>query len=419
MDILISLSFFSTAIIFLWISKAVYNDLFSPIGIFGFVQCFGLSMFHLKLFPYNPLSQFAWFCFLGGLFFFMLGCFIVSIFMKSMDIERAEASDRLDSSRLQKAIAFCFFIGIIGFTILLANLLLFTKLKSLANNSEELREKFVLPFYMYPWFFNVLTPSLAILYIRLTGRHKVKLSMVVVASLVMLFSSFSRSLGFMSLFMAFLTVSSLKMIKKPVRIALITALTGIVLFSAFHVFVRVPGMMKSVEKNDFSIKTMTYLAPAYGYFTIGFSMFDPYVADTKELDYGMNTFITVGKILKLVDSSIKVPEVHGKWYTNPTRGNVYTYLGAYYRDFGVIGIILLPLLQGILVTIPYTLMHRHGHYNLLLLNGLFSWCLLISFFSNHFRGNTTLFLALVSIFVGRYITRINVAGKPTIKAKPT
>lgn len=411
MDILISLIFFVVAFCFLRLSRAIYDDMFSPIGVFGFIQCFGLSMFHLKLYPYNPLSQFAWLSFLGALFFFMLGCILVSGVMKSMEIQKIDVASRLDSRRLLRITVFSFIMGFIGFIIMLVNLLFNVSFKAMANDPMALREKVVLPIYIYPWFFNVLTPSLAILYVKITGRCKVRMSLVAVAALLMLFLSFSRSLGITAVFMAFLTVSNLQIIKKPFKTAVITALVGFSIFTAFHVFIKAPDALQRVEHSSFTIKSMSFLAPAYGYFTSGFSTFDPYVADTKSYDYGMNTFITIVKLLRLVDDSIKLPgvhgqwEVHGQWYANPIRSNVYTYLGIYYRDFGVLGVLILPLLQGILVTIPYLLMRRYGHYNLILLNGLFSWCLLISFFSNHFRGNTTFFLAIVSILIGKFISR--------------
>lgn len=403
-DFFVFLIFMFLCVGFLLVSRKAYGDYFSPVGLFGFVQCFAIGMFHLKFFPYNPLTPDVWLCFLGALLFFMLGCLLVHMIYIGKVVSVLDYSVVIDRKKLLKATMFSFVLGAIGFVILAGNIAFSGGVEEYVDDPMAMREKFTIQYLSYPWFFNVITPSLALLYAKVTKSNFVVMLFIIVASWMMLILSFSRSLAIVSLCMMFFTVNYFKLYKNILRKAVSTVLICTFLFIAFHVTFKDPKSYEKIGSDDYVVKSLAYFAPIYGYFTIGLSIFKPYIDDVKDYDYGVNTFVTFAKVLHLFDDDIKVPEVHGKWYSNPTRGNVYTYLGFYYRDFGLVGVLLLPFLQGVLVMTPYMLMVRKGRYKYFIVNSYFSWCLLISFFSNHFRGNTAMFLALMGLLIGKYVT---------------
>jgi oligosaccharide repeat unit polymerase len=90
--------------------------------------------------------------------------------------------------------------------------------------------------------------------------------------------------------------------------------------------------------------------------------------------------------------------------------NVYTYLDAYYLDFGFYGIIVGPLLIGLFVTHSYRYAVRHLS---VFWSILYSYCvygLLISFLNNEFvRVNTV--IIFIEAFIIEIISRKNLSGK--------
>lgn len=403
-DLLVFLVFMALAMFFLVISKRTYQDYFSPVGLFGFIQCFAIGMFHLKFYPYNPLTPDIWFYVLGALLFYLFGCAFVHMFYCKEKVVVQDYASIINTRNLLKAVAFSFIMGAIGFAILAGNLALSGEVDGYIDDPMSVRDKFTLQFVSYPWFFNVITPSLALLYAKLTNSNYWIMRFIIASSLLMLLLSFSRSLAMVSVCMMFFTANTFKLYQKIMRKALAFVAICLLLFTSFHVVFKDPKSYEQLNQSDVVIKSLAYFSPIYGYFTIGLSILKPYIDDVEDYDYGSNTFITFAKVFRLIDRDIKIPEVHGKWYSNPTRGNVYTYLGFYYRDFGLFGVLLLPFFQGILVMVPYMLMTRKGKYRYFLVNSYFLWCLLISFFSNHFRGNTAFFLLIIGFYIGRYVS---------------
>jgi hypothetical protein len=119
------------------------------------------------------------------------------------------------------------------------------------------------------------------------------------------------------------------------------------------------------------------------YLTSGYIAFDQYLHHNaaEERGWGRESFnllyVVAGKLYP-----IEVPEWGEPFALTPLPTNVTTYLGRIYRDFGILGCLVLPFLMGIC----YQWVYRHaarGDPLFLVLYGGGSWILFVSFFSFH------------------------------------
>jgi len=187
------------------------------------------------------------------------------------------------------------------------------------------------------------------------------------------------------------------------RILAVIGITCVIFFSLFS-YIKDPGYAERLKRNSFRPRILRSFAGAYGYFTTPMTVYEKMRKDVKKYEHGINTFVSEIKIMNLLGMNFKFTETtKQKYYRNPIRCNVYTFLDAYYKDFGFPGIVILCFLQGVLVMFFYLKMKWLNQYHLFFLNAVFGWCLFISFFSNHFRGNTSLFIMLVTYAIGKYI----------------
>ncbi len=394
---------FALAILSLHLSRIHCGEKLGPIGIFLGVWFSVFGLYLLKLYPFNDISMEVWFYFLGGaLVFYCANVLVYSFYPR----KKHSAPSRLLSQRkLRKAVYWSFAIGLFGFLLLFLRIVAKYGFSAFIESPETIHSDFTLQFVGYFYLFNGITPVLAYLYIEKFQDRKALMWMLIGVSLFTLLFSASRTNTLRALVMIYLSLVYLSAIKANLRnIAVIGAL-AVTFFVGYH-FYKNPYLAERLAKTrNFEPAELVVLAPTYGYIAAPFSVFEKRAESLREYEWGINTFNTVARFIKIVwpDMPVRSLGQETEYLCNPVCSNVFTYLDVYYRDFGVWGVYGLTFLQGILVAIFFANMKWRNRPELFMVNAVFGWCLFVSFFSNHFAKNSTIFFLLVAWLIGRYI----------------
>ena len=97
------------------------------------------------------------------------------------------------------------------------------------------------------------------------------------------------------------------------------------------------------------------------------------------------TFYPIFKLLNLVDPTIEPPLIVAEFVSIPIEANTFTWLRQFYDDFGIVGVLIGPWVVGVVSSAVYFRMLRTREFYSTYVNGLFSFCLLLSIFGNHLR----------------------------------
>lgn len=392
------------AVAALKLSEIHYGSKLSPIGIFSAIWFTVFALFSLNLYPFNDISTTTWGYFLGGVVLFYLGNLLVLLPFRSAR-KRHNIEKVISPKNLKKASIVTFLIGMLGFAILLIRVATTYGLSAFLHEPEKIHSDVAIQFIGYLYLFNGISPVLAFMYLKKFKGEKILLSTIIALSLFSLLLSVSRTNMLRAFVMIYLSMVFAGLIKVKLRNIAVLGIVSVSFFVGYHYY-KNPYLADSLEKNKaFEPTELIVLAPSYGYIVAPFTVFQKRADSLKEYEWGTNTFNTLARFARLFNPDIKVRKLgqDTEYTCNPVCTNVYTYLDVYYRDFGAIGIFLLTFLQGILVAIPYSLMRWGNRPDLFLVNAVIGWCLAITFFSNHFAKNSTIFFLIVSYMIGKYI----------------
>jgi oligosaccharide repeat unit polymerase len=413
MEIFSGLLWFICAIGALKLSELHYGDKLSPIGIFGGIWFFVFGLYALKLYPYNELSWYTWSMFLGGLILFYLGNLVVLIPFKNK--KKKKNKKVVSPSKLKKAVLFSFCVGMLGFSILFLRIVIKYGVSAFWDAPETIHADFTVQFVGYLYLFNGITPVLAFMYIKKFKKHKMLMSTIIMVSLVTLLFSVSRTNMLRSLVMMYLALIYSGLLKAKLRNLALVGVIALTFFVSFHYY-KNPYLADRLERdNTFQPQSLEMLAPTYGYISTPFTVFEVRAEALDEYEWGINTFNTFARAIRLVypDMPVRKIGIEEVYTCNPACSNVYTYLDIYYRDFGTFGVLLFTFLQGAFVAFFYSSMRFGNKPELFLANAVFGWCLLITFFSNHFAKNSTVFFVVICYLLGRYIY-VKTKPKPAV-----
>lgn len=125
------------------------------------------------------------------------------------------------------------------------------------------------------------------------------------------------------------------------------------------------------------------------------------------LDYGLNSF---GAVAKLVSGGFAPEDLS----VGGTEYNVYTFLGSPYRDFGLIGVLMVPFLFGMIWSFVWNRVSVRPIYLL-----MYSWMIfpcIIPFFD--WKFNLTAYIYLLPIYGLLLLPRFEDSQKPDLALHP-
>jgi len=156
---------------------------------------------------------------------------------------------------------------------------------------------------------------------------------------------------------------------------------------------------------DFSVtsEAALVLATPYIYATGSFPTFQEAMKDVGQMSWGTHTFYPVARILYALGVLRERPEgLTFDFYLVPIPFNVYTSLFAFYQDFGVAGVVLLPFLLGWFETRMYFQMKAHPSLFSLGASSAFAVASVFSAFCLLITGVSLCYYCLVLYGISKY-----------------
>ena len=115
------------------------------------------------------------------------------------------------------------------------------------------------------------------------------------------------------------------------------------------------------------------------------------------------TFYPVFKLLKLVDPTLEPPAIVAEFVSVPFEANTFTWLHQFYTDFGVAGVLLGPLVAGLLASGLYFHMLRTRRFYSTYATALLCFCLTLSIMVNHLTQGPAWFFLAIGAVIALYI----------------
>jgi oligosaccharide repeat unit polymerase len=197
-------------------------------------------------------------------------------------------------------------------------------------------------------------------------------------------------------------------VKLPAR----KILAGLAIFSAILLaqFIAVASWLGKVAENSpvlmeaahASDATMALLPP-YMYATSSFPALQAYMDQAPRATHGAMTFYPVFKLLNLVDPTLEPPAIVAEFVSIPFEANTFTWLHQFYTDFGPAGVLLGPLLAGLLASATYFHMLRTRSFYSTYATALFCFCLTLSIMVNHLTQGPAWFFLAIGAVIAMYV----------------
>ncbi len=392
------------------ISLRIFGDIWSPLGIHGFVWFGGLGLYSLKIVNYDSLTIHSWLILIGSFFAFGLGCFI-SLFPYARQKTLMEKA-KFDEFRTRWCVYVLFSIGMVGFVVNTLSFVNSYGLSGMLTAWRSVRQEFGVEFFELPFAMNVLNVPLAYFYLRNFKKRRSIIFVMMIISLFVLPSAFNKTNFIRAMVILFFVYAVTSQKKIPLKAFIAVGLVSLLFFMGYWYFsYRRNPYTYYVEDQKFRLpKSISIIAQPYVYMTANFPAFQAMANDISSLEYyratypwGYKTFFPFYVLLSKIDNSLSAKKIPGKFYNVPIPYNTYTYLRHFYSDFGAIGAIIFPFLIGLGSSFLFLQITKAGKIEYFLLYGVVGWCLFISFFSNHFSYLNVWYFCILSFLIGKII----------------
>jgi hypothetical protein len=164
-----------------------------------------------------------------------------------------------------------------------------------------------------------------------------------------------------------------------------------------------PVLMESVRGSSAWDSVMAALLPPYLYATSSIPALQAYLDTAPRATHGAMTFYPVFQLLRLVDPTLVPPAIVADFVSIPLEANTFTWLHQFYTDFGAAGVLIGPLLVGLLGSALYFHMLRTRSFYSAYATALLCFCLALSIMVNHLTQGPAWFLLAVGAVIAFYV----------------
>jgi len=393
-------------------SNKIYGNYFSPLSIQGFIWFFSLGLYSLKIIDYDNLSIKTWAIIIGSFVCFSIGSLFITIIFK---IKNKNFFSKIDEKKLLRVIYFLFFIGLIGFLVNVNDIFRRYGLSGIIESWRYVRGEFGVNFFELPFSMNILNVPLSFLYINLFKKKRIRVFIIMAFSLLVLPLAFQKTNFIKAIVLTFFVYVLIKEKVSTIKPFIITICVCLLFFITYWIFsYQRDPYTYYVQNLGFKIpnKILAYLSQPYTYLSASFPTFQALTEDNAGLEIyrknypiGFEVFNPIYYMLSKFDNSITSERFLSEVYYIPIGFNVYTYLGNIYKDFGVIGTLIIPFFIGFVSTLIYLKVVKNGQLAYAFPYSIICWCIFITFFSNHFFYLNNWYFFLILFLIGKYVVR--------------
>ena len=348
------------------LSKARYNDVFTPLFSYAAVWCASLLLFRLRLVDYDELNCQTALIIAASVAAFGAGCMLAG-----KPSAQTETSLPINQQRLAVVITALLILNVIGLVLLVRWLQtgfgLLTNLGDVsalrASSDETTRVGALgfltlldLPLLLCAWMY----------YLRFGKRRWFTVLGVVVPLLEPYLKGDRGTLTFDLLTMLFLWIYYHGWRRPNQTVVSRVSVLGVVLLGYFLAMGSLldklasqPQQAMTARQTSLTSGTALALVSPYIYATASFPTLQQGMQDVDHFTWGARTFFPVARLLYALGVIRQRPEpLTFDFYFVPVPFNTYTHLFTFYQDFGTAGIVLVPLLLGWLETRVYLSLKR-------------------------------------------------------------
>lgn len=411
------------------LSYWLVGDYFAPWNLFAAAWLSMFGVFSLNLIQYIPIELSTWLMFAGASACFMCGT-LYGLGLSHRILEfpvlgESYFQERLHEHRLNIVILVLLGVGITGQVLYLRainqmfglEILLADPAQFLTYQSRFMEDTFFWGKFLL--YVNYLVCALTIFYMSVYPKQRrIQMIVVFLISLVGTVISVKRGPFLIVMLWSGLTYAYTQqaIIGKRIQGRVLTAiaLAGILSVS-FFVFQGLrlgKTQAASSTVTGFNIPILSNkpiyssLVSPYIYLTGNIAGFDQYVQVNENRTWGAFSAVPLLKVLdRIFDLQLDLPDEVGAFYDIPFRFNTYTYLDVPYSDWGVIGIILYPLLLGFITTRLYIQMRHRPSLGNVLGCALIGYGLLFSIVANRFMNTQFWEFVLLLIPIAWFVQR--------------
>ena len=396
-----------------WISGRCFAHPVSPFSVYYVSWFASLALYGAGWIAYTPVRASTWMLIALSLAAFGAGWSIPYLAWDRRGVRNpAELCRGISEARLYQAIRFCFVLGAIGLAVFLHSVHSTLGLAAYLEAPHEIRQAMaaggqvsegIKPFN---WL-NVSNVVLASLYLfAMGGRRRRTVWFVLVFSIAAVLLMEDRTRFFYAtLWAGFLLCHSMKLQVKKIAAGL-----GIVAVLLLAQFLAVAAWLGKVAENSpvlvesaHASSATLVLLPPYMYATASFPALQAYLDSAPRLTHGAMTFYPVFKLLNLVDPTLEPPAIVAEFVSVPFEANTFTWLHQFYTDFGVAGVLLGPLVAGLLASGLYFHMLRTRRFYSTYATALLCFCLTLSIMVNHLTQGPAWFFLAIGAVIAAYI----------------
>jgi oligosaccharide repeat unit polymerase len=368
--------FFISGLTILWFSKHIFKSYLAPLGIYGALWLFSLAFFHLGVARFYALEGSTILIFLCTMALFILGSIAASGLFYHINIRpsRLQSDNIKGTIRLRVIVYIIFVVGVFGTIVYYYRLHNLIGIESIWSDPIKVRTEESFGALSRPGWIglarSLLIPCfvLAIISLSLPEYKRFKsMWFVAFTSIVLLLPSSGRTpFGTMILWAMIANVyirnstgqktSFMKYVK---RFGII-----IIIFIAYF-FITTNMLQKAIDQEAGVGDIAVYTVSSFPAFQEMLKYPEQFAVDTS-LTFGM-----VSRVLHEIDPEvISYPEYVQPFVYIPTATNVYTYIDAFYLDFGWIGVIIFPYVIGFMSTVIYLYMLNKPSINNIYISSL-------------------------------------------------
>jgi oligosaccharide repeat unit polymerase len=343
----------------LLLSRKLYRDIYTPLSIYIFIWTVCILLFRLRLVTYYELEDRTCWLIAGSLISFAIGCLLAGRTVPS-DVRLEQT---ISPERLEYMIKLLFAANLVGASIFAYQMSSAYGLATYITDPAIIRQDFAewtrvgplgllmmldFPLLVCCWMHLLLTK---------TWRWFTVLSIPLIS--VQTFLRTDRgSLTIYAITCIALWIYWNRWTTLNWAIGKRLATVMCLLLCYFLGIGLVYGKLVSMQTDVFNLADLTVssqfglvLITPYIYATSPLGGFQAAIADVGQLSWGTHTFFPVARLLYALGAIPLKPEAFNfDFYQVPVPVNTYTHLYAFYQDFGVIGLLLIPLCLGFLQT---------------------------------------------------------------------
>ncbi len=389
-----AISFISFAICLVIIVTSLRRgtDIFSPGRLFSLMWALVIGLTDLKFSGLQlPWTTEIWIQVLVGPFAFILGALVIysiNIDKKvySINFTRSEkALFATDNNKIFSIVLILFFLFIVSYIIIylkVGNIPIF------ARNPGKARQDFTM-FGLGLFLHNVvLIVFFAFIYVIQEKKKRLQKSFLLLLSFVavILYSmTLQRFQIFLTVFMviSFLYFTTSKLRFKNVIMIIIVIVTFFYLVSSFRAGQLVIYILYKISKMKYSVDYAIFTEP-YMYVVMNLENYAHSISKIKEYTFGYYTF----DFLTAVSGLKHWMEEYFALVENPflisNNYNTYSAFWTYYRDFGILGIFVIPFIGGLSISSLYYSFKKEPTLKKLAFYSMMLFAILFSFFNSSF-----------------------------------